>query len=337
MPLLHALEEARLGLGRGAVDLVDQHDVREHGPGMELESRLALVEDVGADHVRGQQVDRALDARIFGGQGAGQRPRERRLADPGIVLDQHVALGQQRDQDVPYDLVAHLDRPLDVGPELGAALRHRHGIEFRQRGHRPMVRAVRSPGFKAQLVSMPVAVERHLVTRGNDLGGELRVALHLLSDEEEGRRRTLTRQSRERRRGAVRMRPVVEGQSHARAGGEAHGNPERPSEPGDDGSGRRQSVPREAGGEQEAVTHRPIMAATHVRPRDRRRVRLRRVHPLRPRGRAAGDGGSRRLPRPLPAAVAPGAAGGPAAMALRDRSSRSRGGPSTSSRCCWRR
>ena len=65
-PLLHALEEARLRLGRRTVDLVNQHHVREHGPGPELEARLALVEDVRAHHVRGQQIGRALDPRVLG-------------------------------------------------------------------------------------------------------------------------------------------------------------------------------------------------------------------------------------------------------------------------------
>ena len=48
---LSSLEEARLCLRRRAVDLVDEHDIREHGAGAELEAVLALVVDVGPDHV----------------------------------------------------------------------------------------------------------------------------------------------------------------------------------------------------------------------------------------------------------------------------------------------
>ena len=33
VPLLHALEERRLGLGRGPVDLVREHDLAHDGPG----------------------------------------------------------------------------------------------------------------------------------------------------------------------------------------------------------------------------------------------------------------------------------------------------------------
>ena len=63
LALLHALEQAGLGLRRGAVDLVDDHDVGEDRAGPELEPRLALVVDVGADDVGRQQVGRALHAR----------------------------------------------------------------------------------------------------------------------------------------------------------------------------------------------------------------------------------------------------------------------------------
>ena len=58
--LLHALEQAGLRLRRGPVDLVDGHDVGEDRAGPELEPLLALVVDVRADDVGGQQVGRAL-------------------------------------------------------------------------------------------------------------------------------------------------------------------------------------------------------------------------------------------------------------------------------------
>ena len=70
--LLHALEQARLGLGRGAVDLVDEDDVGEDGTGVELEPRLALVEDVRADNVGREEVGGALDARVLGLERAGE-------------------------------------------------------------------------------------------------------------------------------------------------------------------------------------------------------------------------------------------------------------------------
>src|SRR5213079_2953579 len=63
----------------------------------------------GADQVGGQQVGGALDAREGDVERARQRPGERRLAHAGQVLDEHVALGDQRDEDVGEDLVLDLD------------------------------------------------------------------------------------------------------------------------------------------------------------------------------------------------------------------------------------
>ena len=112
--LLHALEQAGLRLRRGAVDLVDEHDVREDRAGPELEALLALVVDVGADDVGREQVRGALDARELAVERARERARQRRLADARIVLDEDVALRQQRHDDVPQHVVAHLDGAADV-------------------------------------------------------------------------------------------------------------------------------------------------------------------------------------------------------------------------------
>ena len=142
--LLHALEQAGLRLRRGAIDLVDEHHVGEDGAGMELEPALALVEDVGADDVGGQEVRGALDARVIGVERPGERAGERGLAHAGVVLDQHVALGEQGDEDVAHDVVADLDRALDVLPQLGPDLRHGGWIELRNRRHAPMVRRQRN-------------------------------------------------------------------------------------------------------------------------------------------------------------------------------------------------
>ncbi len=116
-PLLHALEQSGLGLGGGSVDLVDQHHVGEHRPGPELEALLALVIDVGADEVGRQQVRGALHARELTVDRARQRPGQSGLADTRIVLDEHVTLGQQGDDQVSQRLLAHLHRLVDVGRE----------------------------------------------------------------------------------------------------------------------------------------------------------------------------------------------------------------------------
>ena len=51
---LHALQQCRLCLRAGPIDLVPQDDVREDGPGLELEVPPFLVVDVHARDVGGQ-------------------------------------------------------------------------------------------------------------------------------------------------------------------------------------------------------------------------------------------------------------------------------------------
>jgi hypothetical protein len=75
---------------------------------------LALVEDVRADDVGRQQVRRALDPGDLQIQRARERASERRLADPGQVLDERVALGEDRDDEVGDDVGADLRRLRDV-------------------------------------------------------------------------------------------------------------------------------------------------------------------------------------------------------------------------------
>ena len=122
--LLHALEQAGLRLRRGAVDLVDEDDVREDRTRPELEAALALVEDVRADDVGGEQVGRALDARELELQRARERASERGLADAGQVLEEDVALGGDADERLVEQLLADLD---GARQRVGDAPRQRHG------------------------------------------------------------------------------------------------------------------------------------------------------------------------------------------------------------------
>ena len=114
LALLHALEQPGLGLRRGAVDLVDDHDVGEDRAGPELEPRFALVVDVGADDVGRQQVGRALHARELAVDRPRQRAGERGLADARVVLHQDVTLGEERDDHVLEHVIRDLHRPPDV-------------------------------------------------------------------------------------------------------------------------------------------------------------------------------------------------------------------------------
>ena len=67
-PLLHRFEQRRLRLGRGAVDLVGQHQVGEDRARLETQAFAAALvglHDHAADDVGGHQVGRELDARIL--------------------------------------------------------------------------------------------------------------------------------------------------------------------------------------------------------------------------------------------------------------------------------
>jgi hypothetical protein len=61
LPLLHRLQQRRLGPRRGPVDLVRQQDVDEHGARPELEPLRVLAVDHDTSHITGQKVGGALN------------------------------------------------------------------------------------------------------------------------------------------------------------------------------------------------------------------------------------------------------------------------------------
>ncbi len=100
---LHDFQEGGVRLGRRAVDLVGQQQLRENGAGDEAELLRLHVEDRGPGNVRRHQVGRELDAAEAAPQHAAQRPHEERLAQPGHAFDQHVAVGEQRHQRAQHE------------------------------------------------------------------------------------------------------------------------------------------------------------------------------------------------------------------------------------------
>ena len=95
---VHGFEQRGLRLGRGAVDLVGQQEIGEDGAGLEFEDFGVRVVDGDAEHVAGQHVAGELQAVEAAGYRAGQRLRQRGLADAGHVFDEQMAARQQRDQ-----------------------------------------------------------------------------------------------------------------------------------------------------------------------------------------------------------------------------------------------
>ena len=119
LALLHRLEEGRLGLRGGAVDLVGEHDVGEDAAGAELELVGGAVPHRHAGHVGRQEVGGELDAVPRAADRACDRLGERGLADAGDVLDEEVALGDEAHQGEVHLLALALDGALDVVDERG--------------------------------------------------------------------------------------------------------------------------------------------------------------------------------------------------------------------------
>ena len=111
--LLHHLEQRRLRLGRGAVDLVGEQDVREHRPRPEVELLVAHVEHVRAGDVHRQQVGRELDAAEPRLDRRRERLAQLRLADARHVDEQHVAARRHRAEHALDDVALADDHRLD--------------------------------------------------------------------------------------------------------------------------------------------------------------------------------------------------------------------------------
>jgi hypothetical protein len=142
LALLHRLEEGGLRSRRCPVDLVDQHDVVEHGS--RQEAKRAAIEDARPGDVGGEQIGRPLDP----GERQPERPRERpgkeRLAHAGNVLDEGMPVGEKGDQQQAQRCLGADDRRRDRladrvpgpdavpgGVDLDAVVRVQRGLDRR--------------------------------------------------------------------------------------------------------------------------------------------------------------------------------------------------------------
>ena len=118
LPFCHRFEQGRLRLRHGAVDLVDEDDVREDRAGPELEVALTLVVDREPGDVGRLQVRRALDPRRLDAvDRLRDRARQDRLGRAGHVLQQDVAAAEQRREDELDPVALAVDDGLDVVEE----------------------------------------------------------------------------------------------------------------------------------------------------------------------------------------------------------------------------
>ena len=92
---LHRFQQRALCFGRGAVDFVREHQLREDGTALKAEFAGFPIEDGHAEHVSRQQVAGELNALKRQSQGLRNAMRERGLAHPGNILDEQMAARQQ--------------------------------------------------------------------------------------------------------------------------------------------------------------------------------------------------------------------------------------------------
>ena len=100
-PLLHGFQERRLRLGRSAIDLVCQHDVREDRPVQEAEGALAgraiLLQHLCAGDVGRHQVGSELNAIKGEVHAVRERADHERLGESRNADEQRVPAAQERD------------------------------------------------------------------------------------------------------------------------------------------------------------------------------------------------------------------------------------------------
>ena len=145
--LLHRLEQGRLDLGRSAVDLVGEHQVREQRALLGIELLRALIVHHRADHVRGQQVGGELDPRERDPQALRHGAHDERLGEPRHPLEQDVSAGQQADQQALDHHLLTDDAFRHFAPD-GLRQRGVAGV-LRPGGHRtanPAIAALRTAG-----------------------------------------------------------------------------------------------------------------------------------------------------------------------------------------------
>ena len=105
----HRFQEAALGLRRGAIDLIGQHDVGEDRTRYELKSLFLPVKHGDADDVGRQEIARELNALERTVKRSGQAVRQRGFADARNIFEQKMATGQKADHRHLDDMGFSLD------------------------------------------------------------------------------------------------------------------------------------------------------------------------------------------------------------------------------------
>ena len=127
LTFLHRFEQRRLRLRRRAVDLVGEHEVREHGAGPEDEIGAARrrAQRHRAGEIGGQHVGRELHATEVDAERAREGVGEQRLGDAGDAFEQHVAADGRRGEQHVDDMILADDHLRDLGDDPVPELPHR--------------------------------------------------------------------------------------------------------------------------------------------------------------------------------------------------------------------
>ena len=114
MPFLHHLEERRLHLRRGSVDLVREQEVAEDGPDLDVELGAVGPVDAGADEIGRHEVRRELDAMEGAAEDGRGRLDGQRLRETRDSLEEKVPARQQRDERALEEDVLACDHASDL-------------------------------------------------------------------------------------------------------------------------------------------------------------------------------------------------------------------------------
>ena len=104
LTFLHGLEEGALHLGGRTVDFVGEHEVRKDGAVLGTEDTVLRIVDLGAHDVGREHVGRELQPFEAHRDGARQGLQGQGLGEAGDALEQHVAVGEQRDQQAVHQV-----------------------------------------------------------------------------------------------------------------------------------------------------------------------------------------------------------------------------------------
>jgi hypothetical protein len=121
LALLHDLQQRRLDLGGGAVDLVGEQEVGQHRPELGVEAPAVGAVDAGPDEVRRDEVGGELDAAERPAEDFGERLQRQRLGEPRDPLQQDVAAGEQADEQALEHRVLPDDHASDLRQRLAQA------------------------------------------------------------------------------------------------------------------------------------------------------------------------------------------------------------------------